>query len=491
MLAKDTNNKYNILIIGAGPAGLAAAMELYEADKDFLVIEKSNKVGGLAKTYVIKEGDLEFRTDNGPHRFFSKNEYLYGFISNLLQERWITVKRQTRQFINGQYFDYPINALQVVKNLGPLFIFRSFFNYLVAWVGYSILKKPINNFYDYAVDNFGKTLALFNIINYTEKVWGVSAKELHIDWAKQRISGLNLFSLAKNTIKKLIFKSYNQTPKTLVERFFYPELGSGLIYETIKEKIEKAGYKVLLNSYPTKISHEGNRITKVRTNINNNIADIYLDYLIESIPVVEFLGLLDPLPPAEILKAASKLRYRSQVYLFVTLDKNKITDDQWIYFPDKSIPFARISEMKNFSGKMSPSDKTSLFIEFFCDENDDIYGMDKAQLFELSLPYFEKYRFFNRNDVRNVYHFRGSKDYPIYDIQYKDNLEIIGNYLDKFENLYYIGRPGRFKYTNQDHSLEMGILAAKSIVSGKKFDIENVGAKKEYFEMGYLPSKSR
>jgi protoporphyrinogen oxidase len=127
---------------------------------------------------------------------------------------------------------------------------------------------------------------------------------------------------------------------------------------------------------------------------------------------------------------------------------------------------------------------TSLFIEFFCFEDDPKWTMNAEQLLELVLPTAEKGSFFTRAEVRNVFKFSGGKDYPIYDLTYKDNLAVIKNWLDKLENLYYIGRPGRFKYTNQDHSLEMGMYAAYSIIEGKRRDIESIGSETEYFEKG-------
>jgi len=240
----------------------------------------------------------------------------------------------------------------------------------------------------------------------------------------------------------------------------------------------------MMTSYPTKIYYQDSKIKSLDLQTPSGLRNLPVDFLIESIHIVDFIKLLDPLPPVEIVKAADNLHYRHQVHLFITLNRERISRNQWIYFPEKDIPFARISEMKNFSDRMSPPGKTSLFVEFFCHPTDEIYNYDKDKLFELALPYFEKYGFFSRAEVRNYYLIKGGKDYPIYDLTYLDNLKIVKDYLDKFENLYYIGRPGRFKYTNQDHSLEMGIMAAKSILDGRKIDIEDVGAEKEYFEKG-------
>lgn len=483
-MKKNTDIENKILIIGAGPAGMAAGMKLSNASKKFTIIEKDKQVGGLSKTYEIQEGPLTFRTDNGPHRFFSKNQYLYDFVEDLLDEKWILVPRHTQQFINGTYFDYPINIKQVAKNIPLLSIIKIIFDYFVAFIQYRVLRKPINNFHDYAIASFGKKLAQFNIIGYTEKIWGISTKELHADWAKQRITGLNIFSLLGNTLKKTF--SPNKQIKTLVDAFYYPENGTGLIYETILKEIKKNKNKVLLETYPVEIKHTKNKITEVTISSGGELITLRPEHIIESIHIVDFLKLLNPAPPSDILQAVSKLKYRSQVYLFITLNKERITPNQWIYFPDKNTPFARVSEMKNFSEKMSPPDKTSLFIEFFCDKEDPIYKMSKEELLEEALPHFEKYGFFKKEDIRNVYLMHGGKDYPIYDLHYKENLKIVKDYLDLFENLHYIGRPGRFIYTNQDHSLEMGILAAQSILDGKEYDLDDVGGEQEYFEKGYV-----
>jgi protoporphyrinogen oxidase len=193
---------------------------------------------------------------------------------------------------------------------------------------------------------------------------------------------------------------------------------------------------------------------------------------------------MDPSPPPEVVEAATRLRYRHQVYLFLTLDKPSVSADQWIYFPKPEVPFDRWSEMRNFSPKMSPDGKTSLFIEFFCFPGDPVHAMDAHQLLDRVLPVAEAAGFFTRAQVRRAYRFAGGKDYPLYDLDYRAPLAVVKGWLDGFANLWYIGRPGRFKYTNQDHSLEMGMLAAWSILDGRRRDLDAVGGEREYFEKG-------
>lgn len=474
-----------VLVLGAGPAGLACAMELSKKGRKALVVERDEQVGGLAKTLTIREGDLTFLTDIGPHRFFSKNKYLYDFIEDLLHEEWRKVPRLTRQFIDGKYYNYPVNFQQVVRNLGFWRSCRIGVDYVLARLRYGLLRKPLRTFEDYVVANFGRALAEFSMINYTEKIWGIPVRDIHPDWAKQRIHGLNLVSVLKNAIGL----GGKKGPKSLVDEFYYPQFGTGTIYEEIGRHLQKNGTEIRTRTEPLKVRHDGKRITSVDLKTPEGVVTVQPEHVVESVPLTHFLTLLDPPPPPEVMAAASQLKWRAQVYLFLTLDKDKVTDDNWIYFPSKDIPFGRTSEMKNFSPDMCPPGKTSFFIEFFAFESDAIWSMTKEQVLDLVMPYFEEWGFFTRKEVRQAYLWKRPHVYPVYDSAYKSRLATIQGWLEQLENLVYVGRPGRFRYTNQDHSLEMGIIASRMILEGRKYDMDTVGSENEYFEKGPIYEK--
>jgi protoporphyrinogen oxidase len=474
-----------VLVLGAGPAGLACAMELSKKGRKALVVERDEQVGGLAKTLTIQEGELKFLTDIGPHRFFSKNKYLYDFIEDLLHEEWRKVPRLTRQFIDGKYYNYPVNAGQVVRNLGFWRSCRIGVDYFLARLRYGLFKKPLRTFEDYVVANFGRALAEFSMINYTEKIWGIPVRDIHPDWAKQRIHGLNLWSVFKNAIGL----GGKKGPKSLVDEFYYPQFGTGTIYEEIGRHLARNGTEIRTKSEPIKVRHDGRRITSVDLRTPQGVVTVAPDHVVESVPLTHFLTLLDPPPPPEVQQAASQLKWRAQVYLFLTLDKEQVTADNWIYFPSKDIPFGRTSEMKNFSPDMCPPGKTSFFIEFFAFESDPIWSMTKEQALDLVMPYFEEWGFFTRKEVRQAYLWKRPHVYPVYDSEYKTRLATIQGWLEQLENLVYVGRPGRFRYTNQDHSLEMGIIASRMILEGRRYDMDTVGSENEYFEKGPIYEK--
>lgn len=468
----------NVLILGAGPAGMAAAFELYKAGKFFTVIEKNESVGGLART--LKYG--EFRTDIGPHRFFSQNKYLYSLIEDLLKEKWIKVDRLTRFYIDGKFFHYPIILKEAILNVDPYKAFRIMFDYVLERVKKVLIKKNCISFEDQVVSDFGRTLAELNMLNYTEKIWGLPCSAISSDWLRQRIRGLSVMTVIRNALIKM-----KNSPKTLVDQFYYPDCGIGLICEKMKEEIlSKDTNSIQLNSYPIEVIHNDNKVIEIVCNINGVTRVEKPDFIISSIPIIELVKLLKPKAPLDILRSADNLKFRSHVSLFITLNKSSVFPDQWIYFPDKQIPFGRIMEPKNFSKKMSPADKTSLLIEFFCWEGDEIWNTSKEQLFELSIEWLEKIRFIKREEVIDIFVHREKYAYPVYDLDYKENLGKVKNYLKRFSNLQLIGRSGSFRYNNLDHALEMGILSARSIIEGKQYNLEEIGAEKEYFERGYV-----
>jgi protoporphyrinogen oxidase len=466
--------KGDVLIMGAGPAGLAAAFELRKAGREFTVLEKEESVGGIGKT--LEYG--EFKTDVGPHRFFSQNKYLYDMIGDLLGEHWVKVERLTRFYIGGKFFLYPIQLKNALLNVGPYKAFRIVLDYSAERLK-KIFVKPAEmprSFEEQVVSDFGKTLADLNMLNYTEKIWGIPCNQISTDWAKQRIKGLSIRAVLKNAITK------SGGPKTLVDQFYYPDDGSGMIYEAMKKRSLSFG-EFKASTQPAVILHDGGAIIKV---VDDKGVSYSPKEVLSSIPITALLKLMKPKPPKEVFAAAEKLKFRSHVSLFVTLNRESVFPDQWIYFPDGWIPFGRIMEPKNFSRKLSPRGKTSLFIEFFCWKGDSVWNAKSDELLELALPWLEKTNFIKRRDIIEHFAHRLEYAYPVYDINYKENLTVVKGYLDEIKNLQLVGRAGAFKYNNQDHALEMGILAARNIIEGRRYNLDEVGSEQEYFERGYV-----
>jgi protoporphyrinogen oxidase len=459
--------KNDVLILGAGVAGLSSAKRLQENGIDFAVLEKRESVGGLAITYSIQEGDLQFRVDNGPHLF----QYGIGDVSKFVEgiipkESIIHIKLIERIVINDKTLDFPIVPKQMLKTFGFVFILKVLMDYNIAVLKYKILRKPVSNFFDFVEINLGKTLANITSLSYLEKVFGIPSEEIHVDLAKQRFTFLSLSKYLKEFVNNLIrARSFGTNIRDSTVMAIYPKSGIGIFSEIMKTQIEEGGNPIYLNSYVKKLFHRKHSFTNAIAMINGEETNIDLNYVIESIPIGDFIRLIEPAPPSHVVEASSKLYYRNQVYLFITFDLDRITKYHSYYFSNGQIPFSRVTEMKNFDTEMSPSGKTSLMVEFFCNKDDEIFNMTTDEIFDYTFPFIEKYYYLKRSMVRNYYKFTLEKAYPIYDISYKENLKIIKEYLNSFDNLSYVGRTGKFEYISQPRSIEMGLEAAKSAMN--------------------------
>jgi len=83
-----------VLIIGVGPAGLTAAYELARRGIRMMVVERADKVGGLACT----ESYQGFRFDMGGHRFSTKSQAVHAIWKDMLGEQ-LLLRHGCRAFI--------------------------------------------------------------------------------------------------------------------------------------------------------------------------------------------------------------------------------------------------------------------------------------------------------------------------------------------------------------------------------------------------------
>ncbi len=469
--------KNDVLILGAGPAGIAAGYELAKAGRPFSLVEKNEAVGGLSRT--LSYGD--FRTDIGGHRFFSQNKSLYRLIEGVLNERWITVKRFSRFYLEGKFFRYPVHLPEALMKMGVARAGAILAEYLIGRLRKIVERRVPVSFEEKVVADFGRTLAELLMLNYTEKIWGLSGAEISAEWVAQRIKNLSLLEIVKNSLRP----HPQEGPKTLVNQFSYSQRGIGDIFEALlAEALAVKGNQLFLRSHPVRVRHENGRIQDILVRTAEGMRHFAPGYVVSSIPINELIRLLDPEPPAPIREAAHHLKFRSHLSLFVTLNKPCVSQDQWVYFPEREVPFGRIMEPRNWSRALAPAGKTSLLIEFFCWEHDALWEAHPDKLLAMALPVLEKLRFLERRDILGYFVHRERAAYPVYNLQYKQYADALKGYLGGFPNLLLIGRSGRFRYNNMDHAMETGMCAARSILEGVPVDLDAVGAEQKYFERG-------
>ncbi|MDC3065296.1 FAD-dependent oxidoreductase [Acidimicrobiaceae bacterium] len=463
---------YDLVIIGAGPAGLTAAYELSDTEKKVIVLEKKPQVGGLAETKVFGS----YRYDIGPHRFFTKNKEVYQLFLEMLGNDAVAVNRKTRILFKNSYFDYPLTPLNALFGLGLGESIVIGFSYIFARVKSYLKISKINNFEDWVVDRFGKKLFNNFFKNYTEKVWGIDCKDIGSDWAAQRIKGLSL----STAIKFALFPNSKKRPKTLVDKFYYPRLGAGMLWEKFEEHITNKGIDVTKNKKVTAVKRSGDNFMITYEDSERNKTTIESKNVFFSNPLLEFIEIYDSEVPQTVIDSAKALNYRNHISVHITIDK-KLFDDNWIYIHSPNLDMARIADFTNFSDDMSEAGTYPLTLEYFCFEDDDIWNKQNKDIIDFALN--ELRNIFD--DEFNVIHSEVSRNanaYPVIKTGYQEHIDVIKDWLSGLPNITAIGRSGMFKYNNQDHAMATGLYAARTLMGQGDYDPWEVNVDGEYHE---------
>jgi len=460
-----------VIIFGAGPAGLTAAYEACKNRFEPIVFEKDKDVGGISKTINYKN----YLFDIGGHRFFTKYDEVKRIWNEILGNDFITRPRLSRIYYNNKFFYYPLRPLNALLNLGLANSFLVVLSYL-----YSQVKpyRDVTNFEQWVSNKFGKRL--FNIFfkTYTEKVWGISCREIQADWAAQRIKSL---SLGKAMLNSIGFLGKNRVT-TLIDEFQYPRKGPGQMWNRAKELVEKRGGKVHLKSQVFQLNRKENKISSALVRTNSSLEEAKADYFLSTLPLRELILSIKPAAPNDVLDAAQKLRYRDFFTVSLVIGKPFIFPDNWIYVHSPEVRVGRIQNFKNWSPEMVPNPQTTtLGLEYFCFESDEIWKKDDSQLIKLGIEEVSKLKFAKREQVIDGMVIRSAKTYPIYDEGYKERIETIRDYLSGIENLQTIGRNGLHRYNNQDHSMLSAIVAVRNIL-GEKHSVWDINVDDEYHE---------
>jgi protoporphyrinogen oxidase len=470
----------HVVVIGAGPAGLTAVYELLKQGVSVTVVEKDPvQVGGLAKTVVHKG----YHFDIGGHRFFSKNDEVEDLWTEILGPEMLTRGRLSRIYYRGRFFAYPIKAANALWNLGPVEALRCLASYARARL--QPVKNP-RNLEEWVRNQFG--WRLFNIFfkTYTEKVWGISTKELSADWAAQRIKSLDLWVVLRTAlVPGRKSGRRGEVVTTLIDKFRYPRLGPGQMWERVAEISAAKGHPILLGRSVQRINHEDGAATAVTTTTEDGRTETHRGtHFISSMPIRELVAKLDPPAPERVRKAADSLGYRDFISIALMIDRANVFPDNWIYIHDPGVRVGRIQNFKNWSPDMVPDQtKTCLGLEYFCFEGDGLWTMHDADLVALATEELGRLGICSASEVFDGVVVRQQKAYPVYDDRYQEHVAVVRDYLaTALPNLHLAGRNGMHKYNNQDHSMMTALLVARKIASGSLLDPWKVNADAVYHE---------
>jgi protoporphyrinogen oxidase len=482
----------DVVVIGAGPAGLTAAFELVRRRVPVTVLEGDAMVGGISRT-AEREG---WRFDIGGHRFFTKVPEVEALWHEILpDEDFLLRPRMSRIFYGGKLYDYPLKAGNALRNLGPVEAVRCVASY--AWAR---VRPPKNTdtFEGWVVARFGRRLYSHFFEAYTRKLWGVEPSQLPADWAAQRIKNLSLTGAVVNALTP---KRKQTDITSLIEEFQYPKYGPGMMWETAADKVRAAGGTVVLEEKVTAVHWQpGVGATGVSTEVTGGygpgagappshrsdkgaVHRYSADHVISSMAFSSLVRALDPAPPAEVLAAADALKYRDFLTVALVLPVTAGFPDNWIYIHSPDVQVGRIQNFGSWSPYLVKDGRTCLGMEYFVNVGDATWNRSDDELIAQATAELEQLGLAAPGDVERGFVVRMPKAYPFYDAGYKDNVDVIRRWMGSHTpNLHPVGRNGMFRYNNQDHSMYTALLTVQNIVDGTAHDVWDVNVDEDYHE---------
>ena len=474
----ELNQQSQVAVLGGGAAGLSAAWKLAEAGVGVNLYEAAPVLGGMAAS-IRKDGYI---WDFGPHRFHSKNPAIISTVQEMLGDDLRGRKLKTRVNFMERYFDYPLNAGNLLTNLPPSVAALSFLDFVGMKVKQQFNPAEDDSFESWVVNRFGQRLYDIYFGPYTKKVWGRDPKELSASWAAQRVAVVDLWDLLLRMLK--IRRGDNGFHHSEFKNdFWYPRNGVGQISEGMQARAAEHGANLMTGARITGVEHRAGRIVAVHYQRDGVDHVDPCDAVVSTLPLPLLVRLLTPAAPEDVMRSASALTYRAMIFCFVEIDKPGVSDDHWTYFPDERIIFNRTSEMRNFSPDAVPEGKTSLTLEITCDIGDELWTAPEDEIFERSVQgLLDTELIEDRSQVTGHFFRRLSHAYPTYDVDFEARIGHLAYHLAEYDNLVNAGRQALFRYVNTDHVMEMGFSAAQELLDGALGTrVERVGTEQVWF----------
>jgi len=469
--------KKTVVVVGGGISGLTAAYVLAKKGYDIVLIEKSDSVGGLAKTFSHKG----YLLDYGPHNFHTGLPRVLSFVRNELA---ITLNRikisSSKLYFMGRIVDYPLKIADAIKILDPVTASLCFYDYLITRLSarLGLRSSKEDSFEAWIVNRFGRRLYNLYFGPYVKKVWGIPGTELNVTVAKQRIPEPSLFALLFRVVTGVrIFKKHTEDPSTVES--YYPPMGIGVISEKLAEGIRSMGGRIELNSSALEIKRGAAKT--IQYSKGGEKLEQKWDYIINTVPLNTFCSMIrDGEAGAAVKESIEKCGYRSLVLLYMFLKIERVFDSPWVYFNDRDntdLIFNRVYEVGGFSKEMISGGKGAVCLEITCRKGDELWNTSDEGIFDKCIEYFEKRGYLKRDQVEEYITVHLDDVYPVFKVGYIKHVENLMNYIMKNDDMFSIGRQGLFAYANMDHCIDMGLRLERL------FRDDNSAGKAEYFSL--------
>jgi protoporphyrinogen oxidase len=458
---QPTGNSDPIVVLGAGPAGMAAAWRLSELGEKVVVLEKDAAVGGMGKTITLGK----YAVDYGPHTFHiretEESRAIHEAIRPFFGDDPLILTRGTRVLLRGKEYVYPLEMLQVLTGVSPFLAARIVFDYAVATLKSTLAPaKKEHSFEEWGVRNLGRTLYDLCFGIYSERVWGLPTSQISSKQA-QRVAKLNL----KNVVLRSL--GIKADPTTYFTKYMYPRAGISVLFESMAAVVRKSGNCIKLESPAVRLERDGDRITRVVYTQNGREATIACRGVLSTLPLPQLVQMTTPALPPTVAQHAAKLRYRSLKLIYIALTRPQLTDYHWVYLLDSQYRVNRMSEQKNVSGEMAPSDRTILCIELSCWRDEPVWRASDEEVYRIALADLMKMGYgVTEAEVEDYYVTDIATAYPVYELNFEDHLIPVLEGVHAVPNLQTLGRHGLFLNNSMDDNVLLGMKVADQIAAG-------------------------
>jgi protoporphyrinogen oxidase len=413
--------------------------------------------------------------------------------------------RLSRIYYRRQFFDYPLKlSANMIGSLGWTEAALLGASYAKAR---ALPRNPEATLEDFFINRFGDRLYRTFFRDYTEKVWGVPCHEISAEWGAQRVKGLSvttaLMHAARSAFRNNEEIRQKEIETSLIERFLYPRLGPGQMWEEVAARVAAAGGEIHLQHRVVNLRRRGARVeaAEVLDLASGTSRWISCDAFVSTMPVQTLVNQLGPDDPS-VADVAAGLPYRDFMTAGLVVrrmkpgagrsgnERNGMPSDNWIYIQEPDVRLGRLQIFNNWSPDLVANpDTVSLGLEYFCAEGDGLWSMADHSFLSFAAAELAKIGLIDEKDVLDGTVVRVPKAYPAYFGEYARMGEV-RRFLDGFENVFAVGRNGMHRYNNQDHSM-LAAKAAVDCIAGNLQDREaiwSVNTEEDYHEERSTPS---
>jgi len=454
-----------IVILGAGPCGMYAALTLAKAGKKVILLEKEEVTGGLARGH--KRGENFY--DLGCHMLHAFDKEIFETIKAIMGDERIEVPLNATIKWAGAFYRYPLQFGDMVKGMPKIMLIRCSVGLLFYQFINKINPKEPQNAEQALIQLYGKPLYRFFFKDFTENYWGFPTTELSATFITTKMPRLSAVDVLRKMLGKFGIKEKEggSVESALAEEtLHYSRNGAEGMARCLAGEIENLGCRVITNAEVCEVRREGDRIASITYRDTKHGGDrkqhkISCDEVISTIPIHDFVKASGELAPAEVLEAANQLRSKPIAVYGLLVKKEKAINSLYIYY--RSRCFHRVGEPKNAGLTVRPADHTVLIVETTCEVGDEKWEGSQSFIDQIAAD-LEDEGICKKEEIIETHVLRTKHGYPVFDLGFEPHLETVRDFVASLKNVRSVGRQGGFCYPNMHSAMRMGADAADEIL---------------------------